>query len=116
MKLTDRRIMNRLDEIEASREALGQAVMLVYADGHTEKRRETLTIRELEVEAYIDWSRFVDGWIDTPPELTKVVYLESGEEWDFESEARKPPMTEEEAEEIAREIHEAVTKGEYIYE
>ena len=116
MKISDREIDRRLKALEAfhveEKKTLGERVRLVYTDGHTEDVREKHRIKVKEVEAATDWFAYVEGYSKRVPELLKVEYLDSGKIWDFEAEARRPPLTKDEIQEITHEIEEEVKKRE----
>lgn len=119
MKLLNREAERRIMALEAFQaeekralEALGERVRLIYTDGHMEEVRETHRVKVKEVEAATDWFSYVDGYSNRVPELLKVEYLDSGKIWDFEAEARRPPLTKDEIQEITHEIEEEVKKKE----
>jgi len=116
MKISDREIERRLMALETAhkeeKKALGERIRIVYTDGHAEEVRETQRVKVKEVEAATDWFAYVDGYSNRVPDIQRVEYLESGKVWDFEKEARKPPLSEEEIKAIINEIEEKVMKKE----
>lgn len=115
MNIAQKNIMNRIGKMEAEQKAIGERIRLVYTDGHTEETRESFPVRVEEVGASMKWYAYVEGYSKSLPELQRVEYLDTGEVWDFEEEARKPPMTDEEVQAIKREVEEAIRKNEGRY-
>lgn len=81
-----------------------ERVLLIYADGREEKTYASVKVVSEIIAAYFDWCSYVEGERDKPPELVKAIYVDSDEVWNFEEDARKPPMTEDEAYDLMAEL------------
>lgn len=108
MKSYDGRL-NRVDRKQQDRIMRENAdyeerVLLVYADGREVKTYATVKVVSEIIAAYFDWCRYVEGWADKPPELIRAIYVDSDEVWNFEEDARKPPMTDDEAYDLMAEL------------
>jgi len=82
-----------------------ERVRLIYADGHMEEKLDTLATKTQYIPAFYDYMGEHERG-ENHHGIVRVEYQDSGEIWDYEESANKPPMTEEEAEAIMREITE----------
>lgn len=95
---------DRLSQLEEQREIKSHWITVEYIDGRKEDRRETQGFKVEEVGAYFDWHRFIAGIITDRPSIKSIYDHTTGELWDLEESAKRPPLTDYEIERIRKEI------------
>ena len=103
VRVNKAKLSDRLDLLEDQKEINAHKVTINFIDGRNKTVRETQAVIAEEVGAYFGWRAFNSGMSNKKPKIRSVFDHNEKTLWDLSAE-REQPMSEEEIEEIRREI------------